>query len=199
MAAEKKKASEKKTSEKKNSAKKPVSAAKAPVKKGKKKLSATDLVISVPRGGQVIKHFNLTPALPTATGRGDWLFTEAGSTQDIENLTVGFELNPSVLERELERAVLVVAMVQNEGSNGTWRFALGGVATDHGDEDPNNDVVVDIIDNGFTLVAYVQVLENSAEYIPFGFVASFTDNDTGAVSIYESQDPGIVPVRPIGP
>lgn len=180
---------------KKKSVKK-VEGEKAPAKKGKKSLSSTDLTILVPRGGQVIQYFNLTPALPTATGRGDWLFTEVGSTQDISNLTVGFQLNPSPLERELERAVLVITMVQNELTQGVWRFALGGVATDHGDEDPNNDVTVEIIDNGFTLVAYVQVLENSAEYIPFGFVASFTDNDTGVVSIYESQDPGIQPVRP---
>ncbi len=196
MAAEKKKTSDKKTAEKKPAKK--VATAKAPVKKGKKKLGAENVTIVVPRGGQVIQYFNLTPALPTATGRGDWLFTEEGSTQDIETLTVGFETNPSPLERELERGVLVIKMVQSEESKGTWRFALGGVATDHGDEDPNNDVVVDVIDNGFTLVAYVQVLENSAEYIPFGFVASFTDNDTGVVSIYESQDPGIIPVRPVG-
>ncbi|HEY8941514.1 MAG TPA: hypothetical protein VIM59_15040, partial [Cellvibrio sp.] len=98
MAAEKKK-----TSEKKAVAKKPAkkAAAKAPVKKGKKKLAATDLVISVPRGGQVIQYFNLTPALPTDTGRGDWIFTEDGSTQDIETLTVGFAENPLPLEREL--------------------------------------------------------------------------------------------------
>lgn len=194
MAAEKKKTDKKAAAKK--PAKKAVANAKAVVKKGKKNLTATDLTISVPRGGQVIQYFNLTPALPTATGRGDWVFTEVGSTQDIQNLTVRFELNPSALERQLERAVLIVSMNQDAAVNGTWRFALGGVATDQADEDPNNDVVVEIIDNGFTLVAYVQVLENSAEYIPFGFVASFTDNDTGVVSIYESQDPGIYPKRP---
>ncbi len=196
MAAEKKKTSDKKTAEKKPAKK--VATAKAPVKKGKKKLTAENVTILVPRGGQVIQYFNLTPALPTDTGRGDWIFTEDGSTQDIETLTVGFADNPSPLERELERAVLVITMVQNPTAHGTWRFALGGVATDHGDEDPNNDVIVEIIDNGFTLVAYVQVLEDSAEYIPFGFVASFTDSDTGVVSIYESQDPGIIPIRPAG-
>lgn len=201
MAAEKKKTSEKKVSEKKAAEKKPAkkvatAKAKAPVKKGKKQLTSENVTILVPRGGQVIQYFNLTPALPTDTGRGDWIFTEDGSTEDIETLTVGFAENPLPLERELERAVLVINIVQNPASHGVWRFALGGVATDHGDEDPSNDVVVDIIDNGFTLIAYVQVLENSAEYIPFGFVASFTENDTGVVSIYESQDPGITPVRP---
>lgn len=200
MAAEKKKvekkAATKKPAEKKTTKK--VAAEKTTVKKGKKNVSATDITIYVPRGGQVIKHFNLTPALPTDSGRGDWLFTEKGSTQDIETLTVGFVENPSALERQLERAVLIVSMKQHEAAHGTWRFALGGVFTDHGDEDPSNDVVVEIIDNGFTLVAYVQVLDDSAEYIPFGFVASFTENDTGVVSIYESQDPGIIPKRPVG-
>lgn len=196
MAAEKKKTDKK---VEKKPAKKVAVSAKAVVKKGKKKLAATDLTILVPRGGQIIQYFNLTPALPSDSSRGDWIFTEAGSSQDIENLTVGFELNPSPLERELERAVLVISMVQCNNADGTWRFALGGVATDHGDEDPNNDVTVEIIDNGFTLIAYVQVLENSAEYIPFGFVASFTDAATGTVSIYESQDPGIIPKRPVGP
>jgi hypothetical protein len=193
MAAEKKKTDKK---VEKKPAKKIVVSAKAVVKKGKKKLSATDMTISVPRGGQVIQYFNLQPVLPTDSSRGDWLFTAEGSSQDIETLTVRFELNPSILERQLERAVLIVKMAQNPALNGTWRFALGGVATDHADEDPNNDVTVEIIDNGFTLVAYVQVLENSAEYIPFGFVASFTKESTGVVSIYESQDPGVQPRRP---
>ena len=184
MAAEKKK-TDKKTDDKK-----------ATVKKGKKIGGDGHVRFVVPRGGQVIKYFDLTPALPTDSGRGDWLFTEKGSAKDIQNLTVAFELNPSALERQLERAVLVVSMNQNPAAHGTWRFALGGVATDHADEDPSNDAIVDIIDNGYTLVAYVQVLENSAEQIPFGFVASFTDNDTGTVSIYESQDPTIQPRRP---
>lgn len=167
--------------------------------KNPKKPKIKELKLSVPRGGQLIRYFNLTPALPTDAGRGDWLFTQMGSNKDIENLRVEFQLNPSPLERALERAVLVVRMAQDPKAKGTWRFALGGVATDHGDADPDNDVTVEIIDNGFTLIAYVQVLENSEEYIPFGFVASFTDEATGAVSIYESQDPGIQPVRPPKP
>lgn len=198
MAADKKK-SEKKAAEKKSAEKKTtkkVAVAKASVKKGKKKLSVGDLTISVPKGGQIIKHFNLAPALPTGCAHGDWLFTEEGSTQNIETLTVRFELNPSALERQLERAILIVSIAQDAALNGVWRFALGGVATDLADGDPNNDVAIEIIDNGFALVAYIQVLENSAEYIPFGFVASFTNNDTGTVSIYESQDPGIINKRP---
>ena len=158
-----------------------------------------ELVLSVPRGGQLIHYFTLTPAFPTDAGHGDWLFTEVGSKRDIENLRVEFQRNPLPLERELERAVLIVHMAQDKKAKGKWRFALGGVATDKGDADPNNDVSVEVIDNGFTLVAYVQVLENSRENIPFGFVASFTDDTTGVVSIYASKDPGIQPVRPPKP
>jgi hypothetical protein len=166
------------------------------VKKGKKKLSSGDVTVNVPKGGQVIKYFNLMPAFPTDSSPGDWIFTEVGNTIDISTLTVGFPLNPSALEREFERAILVISIQQNPATNGTWRFALGGVATDHADEDPDNDIALDIIDNGYTMLVYVHVRENSAEYIPFGFVASFTNAVTGAVSIYESQDPGIQPVRP---
>ncbi|WP_331344764.1 DP-EP family protein [Cellvibrio sp. UBA7661] len=199
MAAEKKK-TEKKAAEKKT-AKKVVAtvakAAKTPVKKGKKKTEGDYSVeINVPRGGQVIQNFNLVPAFPTATGAGDWIFSEPGSTTDITGLTVRFQLNPSALERTFERAILVVSMQQNPATNGTWRFALDGVATADGDCDPDNDIVVEVIDNGFTLLIYVQVLENSEEMIPFQFVASFTDAVTGAVSIYQSQDPTIYPKRP---
>lgn len=194
MTTEKKKA-EKKTAEKK--ATKKVAAAKAPVKKGKKKLgSDCSLEIDVPRGGQVIQFFNLTPALPTATSPGDWIFSTPGSAVDISTLTVGFELNPSALERQFERAILVVNIQQNPATGGTWRFALGGVATDNQDSDPSNDVLVEIIDNGYTMIVYVQALENNEESISFGFVASHTNQDTGVIAIYESQDPGIIIGRP---
>lgn len=207
MAAEKKKADPKKSDKKsdksldkkleKKPVKKVVASTKSGVQKGKKKLTETNVKIMVPRGGQVIKYFSLTPALPTETEQGDWLFTEEGSTQDIENLVIGFELNPSPLERQLERAVLVVNIVQDPAVNGTWRFALGGIATDYPDADPANDMSVDIIDHGYTMVVYVQALENTLEYIPFSFVASLADRATGRVSVYESQDPGIIPVRPV--
>ena len=194
MAAEKKKSDKK---AEKKPVKKVVASTKALVKKGKKKLAEPNVKVMVPRGGQVIKYFNLTPALPTDSGPGDWLFTEEGSKKDIENLVVGFELNPSPLERQLERAVLVINIVQNPAVNGTWRFALGGIVTDYPDADPANDMIVDIIDHGYTMVLYVQALENTLEYIPFSFVASLTDKVTGSVAIYESQDPGIIPVLPV--
>ncbi|MFC3114404.1 DP-EP family protein [Cellvibrio fontiphilus] len=194
MAADKKKAEKK--SEKK-SVKAVAETTKKTVKKPiKKQPGDCSLEINVPRGGQVIQYFNLTPALPTRASAGDWIFSERGSAVDISSLTVRFELNPSAIERHFERAILVVSMQQNPATNGTWRFALGGVATPNGDTDPDNDVSVEIIDNGFTLLVYVHVLENSEEIVPFQFVASFTDDVTGSVSIYESKDPIIYPKRP---
>lgn len=195
MAADKKKTDKKVD---KKPAKKVAVSAKA-VAKGSKKNSPANghVTIPVPQGGQVIKYFNLMPALPSTTTPGNWLFTEDCSSTDISLLTIRFPENPSPLERELERAILVVSIQQNPETDGTWRFALGGVATDHADEDPSNDVVVEVIDNGFTLLVYVQVVaEENKELIPFGFVASFTNRNTGAVSIYESQDPGVLPKRP---
>lgn len=193
MAAEKKKVDEKKADKK---AVKKVAIKPAKAKKSGKKLAATDLVINVPLNGQVIKTFDLMPAKSTAAAPGDWIFTEEGSTVDIENLVVGFELNPSALNRHFERAILIIRIKQNPASGGTWRFALGGIATDNPDCDPDNDIAVEIIDNGFTMIVHVQVLENSAEYVPFGFVASLTNQYTGVVTIYESKDPGIIPKRP---
>lgn len=196
MAAEKKKADEKKADKK---AVKKVAIKPAKAKKSGKKLTATDLVINVPLNGQVIKTFELMPAKNTAAAPGDWIFTEEGSTVDIENLTVGFELNPSALNRQFERAILVIKIKQNPASGGTWRFALGGVATDNADGDPDNDVMVDIIDNGYTMIVYVHALENNEENIPFGFVASLTNQYTGVVTLYESKDPIISVGRPPRP
>lgn len=196
MAAEKKKDGDKKA-EKKTVKKVAASAAKpVKAKKTSKALTTNDLVVNVPLNGQVIKTFELMPAKSLATGPGDWIFTEEGSTVDIENLTVEFEPNPSALNRQFERAVLVIKIKQNPASGGTWRFALGGVATDNPDSDPSNDVALDIIDNGYTMIVYVHALENDEENIPFGFVASLTNQNNGVVTIYESQDPRVIITRP---
>lgn len=196
MAAEKKKDGDKKA-EKKTVKKVAVSAAKpVKAKKTSKALTTADVVINVPLNGQVIKTFELMPAKSFATGPGNWIFNEEGSTVDIENLTVEFEPNPSALNRQFERAVLVIKIKQNPASGGTWRFALGGVATDSPDSDPSNDVALDIIDNGYTMIVYVHALENDEENIPFGFVASLTNQNNGVVTIYESQDPRVIITRP---
>lgn len=195
-------ATAKKASDKKSSGKKAASAAKkgSPKKVSKKSGVGNPLLIQVPRGGQVVKFFELTPTLPVEGKAGDWVLVESNirNCQPITSVTVGFLENPSEMERELERAVLIVSLNQAT-PNGIWRFALGGVATDQADSDPNNDIVVELIDNGLTMIVYVHVLENSVEHINFGYVASFTDAVSGVVSIYESQDPGIIPIRPIVP
>lgn len=191
MAIEKKKASKKSSKDVAANTKKIVK------KTPKKSIEPLGTPVDVPKGGQVIKYFHLSPALPAKTAPGDWKFTEVGSSVDISSLVVGFEKNESALEREFERAILVISMQQGVNPKGTWRFALGGVATDQADEDPSNDIEVDVVDNGFTLLVFVHVLaEKNAERIPFRFVASYTDNKTGAVSICESQDPGIDVGRP---
>jgi len=165
----------------------------------KKSTTASSSGFVVKNGEQVIKYFTLVPALPVAGKRGNWKLTDSKGVV-VDSLNVGFDENPSALERSFERAILVVRMPDPiDGAPGVWRFALGGVATDHGDENPYNDIAVEIIDNGFTLLVYVQALENNEENAPFGFVASYTDSKTGAVSIYESVDPIIIVDRPPKP
>lgn len=194
MAAAKKK-TEKKSGDKKVEKKVAASAAK-PAKKAQKAavtttLTTADLVINVPLNGQAIRHFELTPAKATTSAPGNWIFVEEGSTTDISTLAVEFEENPSAIDRQFERAVLIVTMKQNPASGGTWRFALGGVAADVADSDPDNDVMVELVDNGLTLIAYIHAAEPTDEDIGFRFVASFSNNTTGAVAIYESKDPNI--------
>lgn len=179
---------------------------KAAKSKSKSKSSQDISEILVPLGGQVIKFFELTPKKPKMVDgkltSQKWSLVERGTGVPVDDsLVVGFEDNPSPVERELERAVLVISMKQSKSNGGTWRFALGGVAVDNNlaDADPSNDIVVDIVDNGLTLIAYVYVTSSeSTEDIQFGYVASFTDDTSGVVSIFESSDPGIVPIRPVG-
>lgn len=161
--------------------------------------------IIVPKGGQVIQFYDLVPKFPVMK-KGklhaqSWDLIPKGSDTPIgETLNVGFHRNLDKLERRFERAILVVKMKQQPESGGTWRFALGGVATDLADSDPDNDIVVQIIDNGLTMLVFVHVLpEESDENIGFRFVASFANAVSGEVSIYESKDPGIQPHRPVGP
>lgn len=206
MAAAKKKDEKKKDEknkvEKKTSAKKAApkavktTAAKPAAKAKKASLTTADLVINVPLNGQAIRHFELTPAKATTSAPGDWIFVETGTTTDISSLDVEFAENPSAIDRQFERAVLIVTMKQNPASGGTWRFALGGVVADVADSDPDNDVVVELVDNGLTLIAYIHAAEPTDEDIGFRFVASFSNNTTGAVAIYESKDPTIVVKRP---
>lgn len=158
--------------------------------------------IVVPKGGQVIQFYELSPAFPKKI-KGKltavpWKLVPQGCKKPvIENIGVGFHENASKLERVFERAILVIKINQTE-KTGTWRFALGGIATDLADSDPDNDIKVELIDNGLTMLVFVHVLpEESRAEIGFRFVASFTHSDSGVVDIYASPDPGFVPVRPV--
>src|SRR5690606_2644518 len=158
--------------------------------------------IVVPKGGQVIQFYELSPAFPKKV-KGKlqaqpWKLVPRGCKKPlIENISVGFHENASKLERVYERAILVINIQQTE-KTGTWRFALGGIATDLADSDPDNDIKVELIDNGLTMLVFVHVIpEASRAEIGFRFVASFTHSDSGVVDIYASPDPGFIPVRPV--
>jgi hypothetical protein len=203
MAAEKK-ASEKKVAKKSAGGdKKGVKAKAAKTTKSSKSkklsLTSTVLTISVPQGGQIVREFSLMPSLPVSGQAANWNLFDPNdpSQQDISNVIVSFSGQSDAVQREFERAVFVVNIVQNPSeTQGRWRFALNGVAPDSSNSDPNQDVSVEITNGGYTLVAYVHVYDDSVENITFGYVASFTDLVSGVVAVYESSDPGIIPKRP---
>lgn len=164
--------------------------------------------IVVPKGGQVIQFYELTPAFPEKNSQGvleakSWKLVPQGSKKPIAgNISVGFHENDSKLERRFERAILVIKMSKEAltSHGGTWRFALGGVSTDLANVDPDDDVRVEIIDNGLAMLVYVHVLQEETpkgEHFGFRFVASFANSTSGVVNIYESKDPGFIPKRPL--
>jgi DP-EP family len=167
--------------------------------------SLNELELIVPLGGQRICILELMPQLPSEKDghwhASKWQLDEVGSKgkKGITGITVGFHENPVEEERLLERAVLIVNIKQNPlEKHGTWRFALNGAAAKvkKRNEDIYNDIALEITNDGLTLTAFVHVYEDSVEHIQFGYVASFTHNESGKVDIYESSDPGFVPIRP---
>jgi hypothetical protein len=202
MAAAKKKAI--KVDSDKKTAKTTKKVVKKVVKKPGKKLM-TELVypIVIAPGQQVIQQFDLTPRKPTATAPGNWQFVAQGTTADISSLDIQFSENSTFVQSQFERAVLIISMKQDPMMNGTWRFALSGVVADTADADPSNDIVVEVIDSGLTMIAYIHAPVDPVdpdaptdEEIGFRFVASYSDNTTGAVSIFESKDPVVKITRP---
>ena len=159
--------------------------------------NGTELIVSVPQGGQVIRSFDLTPNLPVDGKAGNWLWVELGaSAEHIAKVRVKFSINSSAVEQDFERAILIVNLKQNSSESGYWRFALNGVAINPKFKDIYHNVEFETVNDGETLIAYVQVIGETQETIQFSFVASYTDATSGAVSIYESADPGIIPGRP---
>jgi len=158
--------------------------------------NGSELVVSVPQGGQVIKTFNLTPNLPVGGKISDWLWADVSApTAQVAAVRVKFNINSSAMEQDFERAILVINLQQNSNSNGYWRFALNGVAINPEYKDVYHNVDFEVVDDE-TLIAHIQVIGDTLETIKFSFVASFTDAASGVVTTYESQDPDIIPGRP---
>lgn len=181
------------------------------VKKVSKKTTATTAAVTkapkkgapetikVPQGGQIIRTFHLTPSLPIHGKAANWLVVDPAAkkpTKDIDQLYVSFNPKSSVTEQYFERAVLIVKMQQNKAEQGTWRFVSDGVVVNSKTSDTNHDFAVEVLDQGATLIVYVHNLAGAKEEVRFGYIASFTDATSGQVSVYESQDPGVVTKRP---
>lgn len=159
--------------------------------------AGTELVVSVPQGGQVIRTFNLTPSLPVDGKAGDWLWADPSApTTLISTVNVKFNVESTAVEQDFERAVLIINMQQNSKENGYWRFALDGLAINPEYKDIYHNAEFEIVENGETLVAYIQVVGNTRENIKFSFVASYADSASGVVGVYQSADPDIGIGRP---
>jgi hypothetical protein len=162
-----------------------------------KKLISTSLLIKIPKGGQIIRSFNLTPSRPLDGKAANWILVDpAQPTKDIDSMRFSFNSDSSDLEQEFERAIVEINIVQNPDETGIWRFASHGVTVNPAFSDVNHDVVVEISNQGFTLIAQVQLIGDVPEDIRFGYLASFTDSMSGEVTTYESSDPDIKVGRP---
>lgn len=159
--------------------------------------NGTELVISVPQGGQVIQTFNLTPGLPQDGKAGDWPWVDAkATTRLLSGVRVKFSVDSSAVEQDFERAILIINLQQNSKETGYWRFAENGVSLNPEFRDIYRNVDFEVVNDGETLIAYVQVIGLTQGNLKFGFLASFTDASSGVVSTYESKDPDIYPQRP---
>ena len=163
----------------------------------KKNVKSTSLVIKIPKGGQIIRSFNLTPSLPVDGKATNWLLIDPEQPlRDIDSIGFSFNQESSALEQQFERAIVEINITQNPGNNGIWRFASDGVTVNPDFSDVDHDVVIEITNQGFTLIAQIQLIGDLPEEIRFGYLAAFTDAVSGAVSVYESQDPDIRVGRP---
>lgn len=157
----------------------------------------TDLIVNVPRGGQVIRTFNLTPSLPVSGKAGDWPWVDVTAPATLlANVRAKFSVDSSEMEQNFERAVLVINIQQNSSETGYWRFALDGVAITPDSGDDHRNIEFEVVDGGKTLIVHIQVIGLTEEYVQFGFVASYTDAVSGEVTIYQSVDPGVGGGRP---
>lgn len=170
--------------------------AKKPVKKPTKKSSLT-CSVDVPRGGQIIHHFVLTPKLPKDGKARDWELADAETGKEVSLVEVGFCEESNAVEQVFERAILLVDMAQDK--QGSWCFVDNGAIPCEGSEDYLDAITTEIANSGKTLVVYIQLDQLGKETVNFSYVASFNDNDSGEIRVYRSADPGIVVGRPVRP
>lgn len=171
---------------------------KTPAKKAapKKTVCVGDVGLEVPLGGQIIGTYELTPKAPKNGKASEWKLVNTGSgNQAADEMTISFQENSTVIQRDLERAVVVIDMVAKD-KKGSWRFALSGVNVCATQGDQTHDIQTEIINNGRTLVVYVHSLALGQELINYSFVAAYTDTLSGETSIYASKDPTIWIKRP---
>lgn len=162
-----------------------------------RKLKLEDAVIDVPQGGQVIGVLELSPMPPSGGTHGDWaLVNTETSNQLSDDIWVGFSKKSSSIQSELERAVLVINIVDSEPEKGRWRFALQGIDVCKDEGNLPYSLESEILNYGKTLVLYIHAGHLGEQKINFSFIAAYTDAKTGVATIYESKDPGIFIGRP---
>lgn len=156
--------------------------------------------ITVPRGGQVIGIYELSPQLPVKGRFADWtikmLDEESGSVVPVpDDISVSFNKKSRGIQLELERAVLVIKLAETD--NGHWRFALNGIDVFSQTGELEHPLESEIIDYGRTLVLYLHAHQfDKKAVIKFSYVVAYTDPNSGETTIYESKDPVIGVGRP---
>lgn len=156
-----------------------------------------DAIIDVPQGGQVIGVLELSPLPPTECAFSDWALVNTETSNLLsDEIVVGFSKKSSSIQSELERAVLVINIVDSDPKAGRWRFALQGIDVCSEEGNLPYSLESEILNYGRTLVLYIQASHLGKQKINFSFIASYTDTATGIATIYESKDPIIVVGRP---
>jgi len=122
----------------------------------------------------------------------------------VDALTVVFDKNSSLIERQMERAVLAIKMDNSaDPEHYEWRFALGGLQYASGHADYRHDIESQVSADGKLLTLIINCTEDRAvpgaeEYVDFCFTALRKSKKNGECQIFESKDPsiGIGPIRP---
>lgn len=156
-----------------------------------------EATIDVPQGGQVIGVWELSPMPPKNGTFSDWALVNTETSNLLsDDIVVGFSKKSSSIQSELERAVLVINIVDCEPKVGRWRFALHGIDVCSEEGNLPYTLESEILNYGKTLVLYIHAVHLGKQKINFSFIAAYTDAATGIATIYESKDPTIIVGRP---